>query len=465
MKSLPLVTPTPEQLVLISDPRPGVQVIKGAAGSGKTTTALLMLRQLSSFWLRRKARMGLFEDTNILVVTFNRTLRGYIQELAEQQIKSRAKLNLTVTTFGRWAKELLPPLVILEENERLNKIRQLSVNIALPFDFIVDEVDYLLGRFPKSKLTDYVNCKREGRGASPRVDVSLRKELLDRIVSPYELWKKHVNRYDWNDLSAELMNQTVQQPYDIILADEAQDLSANQVRAIMHFAATPSSVIFILDAAQRIYPRGFTWTEAGISVVKHHRLKDNHRNTREICQFALPLLNGLDIGDDGTFPDFNSCVRNGPIPLVIKGRYSEQVDYVLDHIESNIDLASESVAFLKPLGGRWFDHLRKELRKHSLGFVQITREDEWPKGPENIALSTMHSAKGLEFDHVFVLGLNEEVTPHGSEAGDTVFDNLRRLLAVAITRAKESVIVGYKPGEASSLISLLDSNTYHELSL
>lgn len=171
------------------------------------------------------------------------------------------------------------------------------------------------------------------------------------------------------------------------------------------------------------------------------------------------------MGEDGTLPDFNSCVRNGSTPLVIKGRYSEQVDYVLNHIESNIDLSKESVAFLHPLGYKWFDCLRQELRRHSIGFVEITREDEWPIGPENVALSTMHSAKGLEFDHVFILGLNDEVTPHEEETGDTTFENLRRLLAMAITRAKESVILGYKPEEASALISLLDPTTFCEVAL
>ena len=77
----------------------------------------------------------------------------------------------------------------------------------------------------------------------------------------------------------------------------------------------------------------------------------------------------------------------------------------------------------------------------------------------------MHSAKGLEFDHVFILGLNEETTPHGSEKGDSDLENLRRLLAMSITRARKSVIVGYKPGEASTLISYLDSDTYNEESL
>ena len=57
-------------------------------------------------------------------------------------------------------------------------------------------------------------------------------------------------------------------------------------------------------------------------------------------------------------------------------------------------------------------------------------------------------------------GLNQELTPHGPDPGDADLDRLRRTLAMAIGRARKSVVVGYKPGEESSLIGLLDPSTY-----
>lgn len=467
MRTLYHVRPTPEQLALISNPRPGVKLIRGAAGSGKTTTALLMLRLLCNFYLRRQERLRLSGRINVLALTFNRTLRGYIQELAEHEIRTlqRPEVNLTVSTFAKWSKDLLPHVSMLEDAERQWKLEELSTNISLQKNIVIDEVDYVLGRFKPRQLADYLGCTRIGRGASPRIDRKLRQQLIDEVISPYMKWKASKKRLDWNDLAAILLQTPIQESYDIILADEVQDFSANEIRALIRFAADPSSVVLILDAAQRIYPRGFHWVEAGISITKSTRLKANHRNTEEICRFALPLLAGLEIGDDGTFPDFNSCVRSGPLPLVLKGLYSQQVEFVLNHIASEIDLSRESVAFLKPLGGGWFDYLRGALRKRSLRFVEITREQEWPRGPENVALSTMYSAKGLEFDHVIVIGLNEEVTPHGADERDTTLENLRRLLAMAITRARESVIVGYKPEEASTLVSFFDAATYRGVSL
>jgi len=61
---------------------------------------------------------------------------------------------------------------------------------------------------------------------------------------------------------------------------------------------------------------------------------------------------------------------------------------------------------------------------------------------------------------VFLLGLNEELTPHGAEAGDVQLETLRRLLAMAIGRARESVVLCCKKEDASSLIAYLDTKTY-----
>jgi len=102
------------------------------------------------------------------------------------------------------------------------------------------------------------------------------------------------------------------------------------------------------------------------------------------------------------------------------------------------------------------------LKIAGLPYVEITRESEWPQGEENIALSTLHSAKGLEFDHVFILGLNAEVLPHGEDADDEKLITLRRLLSMGIGRAKKSVILGYSPGDVSKLFDFFNKETYEE---
>ena len=51
-------------------------------------------------------------------------------------------------------------------------------------------------------------------------------------------------------------------------------------------------------------------------------------------------------------------------------------------------------------------------------------------------LQTIHAAKGLEYDTVFVIGLQEGILPHIRAKGKEEKEEERRLLYVAMTRAR-----------------------------
>ena len=105
-------------------------------------------------------------------------------------------------------------------------------------------------------------------------------------------------------------------------------------------------------------------------------------------------------------PDPDKSVFEGQTPEVLAGPFGYMLDRVAPYLE-----APETVAILQPRGGEWFAFARQELRRRGLPFCELTRNGDWPTGPEQIALSTIHSAKGLEFDHVLLPCLNQEVTP------------------------------------------------------
>lgn len=184
MRLLPTVALTAEQLPLLTGNQTGVMVIRGAAGSGKTTTALMRLRQLCAARLSRRTRLELVKPVRVLVLTFNRTLEGYVRALAEEQVSADERLDLNVTTHSRWAKSLVPSGFPLDPEAAERQLRSLCKKFPGDTDFLVDEVQYFLGRFAESDLDSYVTARREGRGTSPRMEEPTRLPATGRGGAP-----------------------------------------------------------------------------------------------------------------------------------------------------------------------------------------------------------------------------------------------------------------------------------------
>ncbi len=75
--------------------------------------------------------------------------------------------------------------------------------------------------------------------------------------------------------------------------------------------------------------------------------------------------------------------------------------------------------------------------------LDILEQNQEQETTDRLSLMTLHAAKGLEFPHVYLIGVEENLLPHKSSIDDDFIEEERRLAYVGITRARKNLVFSY----------------------
>lgn len=242
-----------------------------------------------------------------------------------------------------------------------------------------------------------------------------------------------------------------------VLIDEAHDFEDGWLRLAAAMTDPAARRLLVLyDDAQSIYQRlrrRFSFTSVGIQARgRTSVLRLNYRNTAEVLGLALRFARGLlpergrdreagrDDEDDrvtGVAP--SSSGRRGPRPVLIRARSEHEEAELLaariaDAVVAGTPLGEIAVlcrtrSQMAPIAEAL---ARRGLPLQSMGSAGFQHFD-WSQA--GIRLVTLHSAKGLEFAHVHVAGLQR------LPWRDETLEDAVRLVYVAMTRATQSLVL------------------------
>lgn len=464
---------TDEQTQIIHTHLRGVMLIKGVAGSGKTTVGVYR-----ALGMARNLRM--FTSRPVIFLTYNVTLAKVVQQMLDELMpddeRETLRLRLKVQTLREWALAFLADKDWQFDPQRAETHLALATCKCAPADanyqFLKQEnfLAYEIGQVIKGRGLEswdaYRSVRRVGRGQP--LNENSRRIIWD-IYCDYMQRMQAEKIWDEADLYLEAASRIETTPafeaYAEVVVDEAQDLPPKALALAAKIAGGGDTerLALLADPAQSIYYRGVSWKDGGVSIhsSRVRKLEKNFRNSRPILQAAWALAKAEPTRalDEALEP--RSTDRPGPKPVLIEA-----------NSQSDQDIKRLKALLVKLTGGNRYRFgdiailCRKINRLNAItlalrqsGFpVCHFREAGFEIFENDLKVITVNSAKGLEFPVVILMDVNEGDLPrdlaHVQDADDlaAALRIERQLLYVGMTRAADELYMISSRGRQSRFL-------------
>ena len=437
----------PEQFGIITRPSAGFVVVRGSAGSGKTTVALHRIA-----WLA-------FDDPSMdsertLFLVFSAALRDYVGHV----LPALGVHRVQVRTFRDWASNLrkrhFPMLPRAYRDDTPALVLRLKLHPVMN-ELLADQVqNFKAPATPEQAIDDWASVLTEVDHLRRLLQHHAPGEFRDAEVSRIAGWcrERHRELAEWREGDKSIRPELDPEDDTLLLRawqlrvgplrhasggplrhrhialDEVQDYSPLEVRVLLDTLDEKRSITLAGDTQQHVMQAsGFTdWTDffrhLGVPGTTVDTLRISYRCSHEITAFALALLG--DLREDSEAP---MVTRTGPpVELFEFTDLGANMAFLAEALVALVreePLASVVLLTPDPAVSRL---VYGALREADVPRVRLVESQTFTFQP-GIEVTEIESVKGLEFDYVVLLDVS---AAHYPDVPTT-----RRRLHVGATRA------------------------------
>jgi DNA helicase-2/ATP-dependent DNA helicase PcrA len=437
-----------QRLVAIADGEAEYQAdLRRRFGEGKTRPLAHRLHALAS-WLEKSS------------------IAGRLQNALERELRRALKKSQDVV--GAWSELVTDRSALARAAERHAPGEFTSGEIAQVHEWCSAQTALVLLDTERSEEAAQLalEAKQQGEAPTPRAkqeeqsgfetraetdtDTDSAFEGGDEVLEPEQPLEAQLDQEDdtlllrfHQRLRGPLLRPGSQEAlsYEHILIDEAQDLSPVELAVITQTVSGGQSITLAGDVAQRLYmDNGFTgWEdllgELSLSHVKVEPLMITYRSTEQIMQFARAVLGPLATGPEP------QATRGGvPVELFLFAHNGDAVGFLAEALrELAADEPQASIAVVARYPEQ-ADLFHSGLKQAEIPNLRRVAEQDFPFKP-GVDVTDLRQVKGLEFDYVILVEVNQSTYPVDEEA--------RHLLHIGATRAAHQLwlLATGKPSE------------------